>query len=88
MNCITIEVFKEEDIPEYSALMVKVMEEFNQGDINDFQYWFTSIGRMIFYIDKYQLPMIKYRINLNLRRLQMKTIALKQNQIGGALGQF
>ena len=43
MNGITIEVLKEKDIPEYSALMVEVMEEFNQEDINDFQYWFTSI---------------------------------------------
>ena len=43
MNGITIEVLKEDEIPEYSALMVEVMEEFNQEDINDFQYWFTSI---------------------------------------------
>ena len=43
MNDIIIEVLKENDIPEYSALMVEVMEEFNQDDINDFQYWFTSI---------------------------------------------
>jgi len=43
MDGIIIEVLKEKDIPEYSALMVEVMEEFNQADINDFQYWFTSI---------------------------------------------
>jgi len=42
MKNMTIEILKDKDIKEYSKLMVKVMEEFNQEDINDFQYWFTS----------------------------------------------
>ena len=47
MNNVTIEVLKDKDIKEYSELLVKVMEEFNQVDINDFQYWFTSIEGII-----------------------------------------
>jgi GNAT superfamily N-acetyltransferase len=40
---ISVEVLSDNDIEEYSKLMVAVMEEFNQEDINGFQYWFTSV---------------------------------------------
>ena len=40
---ITVEVLSDNDIEEYSKLMVAVMEEFNQEGINGFQYWFTSV---------------------------------------------
>jgi len=52
MNGITIEVLRAGDIQEYSALMVEVMEEFNRVDINDFQYWFTSVEGISFRRDR------------------------------------
>jgi ribosomal protein S18 acetylase RimI-like enzyme len=43
MNKITIEVLKETDINEYSALINEVMNEFNKEEVDNFQIWFASV---------------------------------------------
>jgi GNAT superfamily N-acetyltransferase len=43
MDNAIIEVLKENDIDEYSALIYEVMNEFNKEEIDDFQIWFASV---------------------------------------------
>ena len=43
MNNVIIEVLKENDIEEYSALINEVMNEFNKEEVDGFQIWFASV---------------------------------------------
>jgi len=43
MDNVIIEVLKENDIDEYSALVNEVMNEFNKEEVNNFQIWFASV---------------------------------------------
>jgi GNAT superfamily N-acetyltransferase len=43
MDKIIIEVLKENDINEYSALINEVMNEFNKEEVDSFQIWFASV---------------------------------------------
>jgi len=43
MEKVIIEVLKEKDIDEYSALINEVMNEFNKEEVDDFQIWFASV---------------------------------------------
>jgi len=47
MGKVSIEVLKENDIDEYSALINKVMNEFNKEEVDDFQIWFASVEGII-----------------------------------------
>jgi Acetyltransferases len=43
MDKVVIEVLKEDDIGEYSALINEVMNEFNKEEVDGFQIWFASV---------------------------------------------
>jgi len=43
MDNVIIEVLKENDIEEYSALINEVMNEFNKEEVDGFQIWFASV---------------------------------------------
>jgi len=43
INNVTVEVLKESDIDEYSALINEVMNEFNKEEVDGFQIWFASV---------------------------------------------
>jgi len=43
MENVYIDVLKENDIGEYSALINEVMNEFNKEEVDDFQIWFASV---------------------------------------------
>jgi GNAT superfamily N-acetyltransferase len=43
MDNVIIDVLKENDIGEYSALINEVMNEFNKEEVDDFQIWFASV---------------------------------------------
>ena len=43
MDNVIIEVLKENDIGEYSALINEVMNEFNKEEVDNFQIWFASV---------------------------------------------
>jgi len=47
MDNVIIEVLKENDIDEYSALINEVMNEFNIEEVDDFQIWFASVKGII-----------------------------------------
>jgi len=44
---VMVEVLKDNDINEYSALINEVMNEFNKEEIDDFQIWFASVEGII-----------------------------------------
>jgi ribosomal protein S18 acetylase RimI-like enzyme len=43
MDNVIIEVLKEDDIDEYSALINEVMNEFNKEEVDDYQIWFAGV---------------------------------------------
>jgi len=47
MDNVTIELLKEHDIEEYSALVNEVMNEFNKEEVDDFQIWFASVEGIV-----------------------------------------
>jgi ribosomal protein S18 acetylase RimI-like enzyme len=47
MDNVIIDVLKEDDIDEYSALVNEVMNEFNKEEVDDFQIWFASVEGII-----------------------------------------